>query len=161
MVKTRKGASLALYLSIWLGLILVGIFIGGAAYTSHLEEIHGVTLDPVDVALNLIKESFANPRFWIFTGVTTLVMAGLILASGGSGFAVLYIFPLIMVFGLLSQFALPQSLITGEQYAYANLTLEQGLPESSPTLVVLQYAITIFFGILTVLTLFTFTSGRG
>lgn len=139
-------ASVTLYFSIMLGLILSGIFIYPSQYSQVWTNLNTILENPIIGGVNLMKEAF--------TGEGSLYLLGLLVLGGiasfkistqlfGGGFALLFAIPLMIVYALMNIFLLPTSII-----------LNSPLPNE------LKIFYTALIGGLTILTMITFTTGR-
>lgn len=152
-----RGASIALYMSIWLGIIVVGVLLGGTTLISHIQDITDIGMNPISGILSLITNSFSDARFLAIAAII-LAFSGFLGVLTGNNFAVIYAVPFVMIMGLTNLFIIPTSLVTGEQFG--NETISIITDTSSPTLQTMQILFMIFLGILTVLTVYTFVTGR-
>lgn len=134
-----KSASLALYFSIWMGLIVVGTLLG---YNMMASSIETLLMDPITGTYNLIVTAFTNPSFVLLA--TGLTVASLLTSTIlGANFSILYIIPMALVITLLNLFMLPTKLL-----------LDANIPAPISAIYV------VFIGALTILTILQFTSGR-
>jgi hypothetical protein len=143
----RKAASLTLLLSIWAGIIGVGVLAYPSGYKSTWDQIQTVYSNPVGAIPVIIKNAFSAGNLGMFGG---LLVAGAVSAVIfttsvlGGGFSQLFAIPLLIIFAVVNMFVLPTTQILSES----------GAPYA------VQVIYTLFIGTLTILTALTFTSGR-
>ena len=142
----RIGASLTLYLSIWLGLIIMGI----ALYPEHWMDVWNnlqiIFSNPITGIVTVIKNAFQNGSMQWLLGIFigTIVVGGIASVFTGGGFNSLFTIPLILGFSIVIMFMLPTSIIlTQTDFPFMGKVI-----------------VTLILGGLTLITIISFTSGR-
>lgn len=132
--------SLTLYLSIWTGFILVGFLLGLNPIQANIAQLYQ---DPVQGMYDIVKNGFENELFLVLILGSTLIAGGLTSVITGGGFSIMYVIPLGIVIGVLELFILPSQVLISADV----------IPE-------VQIVYVVFVGVLTVLTIASFTTGR-
>jgi len=138
----NKGASLSLFISIWLGIIITGFLLG---YNAQVERYTQLYNDPIGGMYTLLYEAFTNPRFLVFVSVTAVVTGGLTSILTGNSFAMLFILPMAIIFGMINIFILPTDIILMGGF---DIPVE------------IQTIYSLILGSVTILTIVSFTAGR-
>jgi len=133
-----KASSLSLYISIWMGLIVVGNLLGMTMLTA---DVMALLNDPITGSINLIISALQSPVFIALS--VGLAIVGLVGLSTGGGFSVLYIIPLAIISFFLNLFILPTQLL-----------MDANIPQP------ISFIYIVFIGALSLLTIVQFTSGR-
>lgn len=160
-MRLSKGVSLALYISIWFGLIIVAITLRGATFLDQMQEVKSLSENPVEATQNIISRAFSDPTF------LTMILGGTVLAGffisilTGNNFIVIYVVPIVLIFGLLNMFSIPTQTVTGEVLGNETIEILSGDPiRDSGEIRTIQAIFSLFLALLTVLTIFSFISGR-
>lgn len=135
-----KGATLSLYISLWLGIILVGYLLGYDLYAQRFKKL----LDnPISGTFDLLTNAFSDWRFLVLVFGTTLAAGGFASYLTGGGFSLLYIIPMAMILTFMEIFIIPTDII-----------LKSTIPDE------IKIIYSAFIGGLTILTIIAFTGGR-
>lgn len=139
-------ASVTLYFSIMIGLILSGLFFFPQEYSQTWSLLSDFLENPLVGGIRIFENAFRGSGSIYLLGLITLgTIASIRLASQvfGGGFSLLFAIPLVIIYSLMNIFLLPTSIILNSPLPYE-----------------LKVFYTMLIGGLTLLTMVTFTSGR-
>ncbi len=151
----KKGATMTFLVSIWIGIIIAAVLIGGdpgspqASITDRwYNQILPILQDPIGQFPTLLKNAFSSPSSAALVGIMIGGTVGLPLLANfltGGGFSLLFAIPMVFIFAVINLFVLPtMDVINGSL----------GLPTE------FQFMYTIFLSVLTIVTIISFTTGR-
>lgn len=141
-------ASLSLYMSIWFGIVLVGVLMYPSHYQSSMDMIMNMATDPVDSFWLIMQTAFSSiTGNWVLGALTLLAFGVGAYSSyqlGGGGFSILFAVPLLIIISVFTVFVLPITTVMSQT----------DMP------LVLQYTFFGFLGLMTIMTGIQFTAGR-
>ena len=138
-------ATLTYLVSIWTGIIIVGLMLFPQHYQETYDSIEAIYQRPIEGSLELIRNAFTGPASGFLLGLLTTGGVVIFLSQylSGGGFNLLFALPLLIVFAVVQLFVLPTATV-----------LNSDMP------LYIKYFYTLIIGGLTILTVITFTSGR-
>jgi len=156
-----NGASLTLFVSIWLGILVVSMFMDGSEFLNQATDaLTLISENPIMGIVDLIYKAFTNTFF----GNTLL--GGMLVAGGmaygavsGNSFFVFFAVPLFLILQLTSIFTLPTASFTSDSLD-VGVTADIGTGPADSGWQMIKTVYAMFMGALVLLTILSFVSGR-
>lgn len=141
-------ASLTAYLSIWVGIILVGFLIFNEQWLDSMNVFAGIIQDPSGSILEYLSSAFDVKGIAFYIG--SIMFLGVVAATvtnvfSGGGMSLLFVIPALLIFTIITLMFIP---LNAYVVAISNMPFE------------LKMIYSLFMGLLTFLTFVSFTGGR-
>lgn len=140
--------SLTSYLSIWVGIIVVGFLLAPNTWQKTIENLSEYLANPTTSFIDFLKYAFNREGLLLYIGgIMFFGMAGAIVTNfiSGGGVSLLFLIPALLIFAVITLLLNPLSIY---------MTTVQDVPMQVRLIYVL------FMGVLTFLTMISFTGGR-
>lgn len=159
--KRSKSASLTLFVSIWLGILVVSMFMDGSEFLNQATDALAlISENPVMGVVDLIFKAFTNTFFGSALFGGAFVAGSIVIgALTGNSFFVFFAVPLFLILQLTSIFTLPTASFSSDSLDVgATADIGTGPTDSGWQMIKTVYS--MFMGALVLLTIMSFVSGR-
>lgn len=159
--KRSVGASTTLYVCIWLGLLVVSFLMDGSEYlTASSGVLQQFSVSPVQGVVALIGSAFSSNYFGmtILSGIFIVGSIAVTSLTGGNSFFVFFAIPLLMIMQLLTIFQPMTDSTVSDTGSDVLSYISVG--SSPPSVLVIRAIFNMFLGALSLLTVYSFISGR-
>ena len=145
MFRTIKSATMTYLVSVYIGMIIAGVFMYPTHFTDTYSQLETLYANPIGTILDMVLTAFNGPMrdlILLMLGISALGSVTTLLTGGG--FSALFAIPLLLIVSVVNLFVLPTTVIMNDL--------------SMPSEIKFVYSL-ILSGLLLV-TIYSFTAGR-
>lgn len=141
-------ATLTSYVSVWVGIMVVGLLLAPSTWKDAIENFAEYLSNPTTSFIDFLKYAFNKEGLLLYIGgIMFFGVAGAMVSNfiSGGGVSLLFLIPALLVFAVVTLLLNPLSIY---------MTTVQDVPNQ------LRLIYILFMGVLTFLTMVSFTGGR-